>query len=83
MRPTLMSPTPSPSSNINITKAHIPFSQPIESLVNPNSPNHSAYRPLNVTHALAYLDLVKNRFSDKPNVYHRFLDIMKDFKSQA
>ncbi|OBZ81314.1 hypothetical protein A0J61_10638 [Choanephora cucurbitarum] len=60
MRPTLMSPTPSPSSNINITKAHIPFSQPTESLVDPNSLNHSAYRPLNVTDALAYLDLVKN-----------------------
>ncbi|EIN09044.1 hypothetical protein PUNSTDRAFT_102594 [Punctularia strigosozonata HHB-11173 SS5] len=39
-------------------------------------------RPLNVTDALSYLDAVKNRFSERPDVYNRFLDIMKDFKSQ-
>ncbi|KIW99358.1 uncharacterized protein Z518_11346 [Rhinocladiella mackenziei CBS 650.93] len=33
--------------------------------------------------ALSYLDQVKVRFSDHPDVYNRFLDIMKDFKSQA
>lgn len=33
--------------------------------------------------ALSYLDQVKVRFSDQPDVYNRFLDIMKDFKSQA
>lgn len=48
----------------------------------PSSPNNN-YRPLNVVDALAYLDQVKGRFSDKPNVYNQFLDIMKDFKSQA
>lgn len=49
----------------------------------PSSPNSSSYRPLNVIDALAYLDQVKGRFSDKPNVYNQFLDIMKDFKSQS
>lgn len=49
----------------------------------PSSPNNSPYRPLNVIDALAYLDQVKGRFSDKPNVYNQFLDIMKDFKSQS
>ncbi|KAL0068608.1 hypothetical protein AAF712_004324 [Marasmius tenuissimus] len=39
-------------------------------------------RPLNVTDALSYLDAVKNQFQDRPEVYNRFLDIMKDFKSQ-
>jgi paired amphipathic helix protein Sin3a len=33
--------------------------------------------------ALSYLDQVKVQFSDQPDVYNRFLDIMKDFKSQA
>ncbi|KAI4101267.1 MAG: hypothetical protein L6R37_005009 [Teloschistes peruensis] len=33
--------------------------------------------------ALSYLDQVKVRFVDHPDVYNRFLDIMKDFKSQA
>lgn len=40
-------------------------------------------RPLNVRDALTYLDQVKLQFSDQPDVYNRFLDIMKDFKSQA
>ncbi|VDO43332.1 unnamed protein product, partial [Haemonchus placei] len=34
-------------------------------------------------HALSYLDQVKTQFADQPNVYTQFLDIMKDFKSQA
>ena len=33
--------------------------------------------------ALSYLDQVKVQFQDQPDVYNRFLDIMKDFKSQA
>lgn len=33
--------------------------------------------------ALSYLDQVKIQFSDNPDVYNRFLDIMKDFKSGA
>ena len=39
-------------------------------------------RPLNVTDALTYLDSVKMKFQTNPEVYNRFLDIMKDFKSQ-
>ncbi|KAK4128657.1 hypothetical protein N657DRAFT_676412 [Parathielavia appendiculata] len=33
--------------------------------------------------ALSYLDQVKVQFHDHPDVYNRFLDIMKDFKSQT
>ncbi|PVI03678.1 hypothetical protein DM02DRAFT_611980 [Periconia macrospinosa] len=33
--------------------------------------------------ALSYLDQVKVQFSEHPDVYNRFLDIMKDFKSGA
>jgi paired amphipathic helix protein Sin3a len=42
-----------------------------------------AERPLNVTDALSYLDAVKNRFQDQPDVYSYFLEIMKDFKGQV
>jgi paired amphipathic helix protein Sin3a len=42
-----------------------------------------ADRPLNVTDALSYLDAVKVRFQDRPDVYNHFLDIMKDFKTSA
>lgn len=41
------------------------------------------YRPLNVKDALTYLDQVKMKFADQAKVYNRFLDIMKEFKSQA
>ncbi|KAG0224512.1 Transcriptional regulatory protein sin3 [Actinomortierella wolfii] len=46
------------------------------------SPSASNYRPLNVKDALSYLDQVKVQFQEHPDVYNRFLDIMKDFKSQ-
>lgn len=38
---------------------------------------------LNVKDALSYLDQVKYQFQEEPDVYNNFLDIMKDFKSQA
>ncbi|OWB58459.1 hypothetical protein B5S28_g4495 [[Candida] boidinii] len=41
------------------------------------------YRPLNVKDALSYLDQVKLQFQAQTDVYNNFLDIMKDFKSQA
>ena len=32
--------------------------------------------------ALSYLDQVKIRFGNDPGIYNKFLDIMKEFKSQ-
>lgn len=43
---------------------------------------HQGQQPI-LNDALSYLDQVKVRFSDQPDVYNKFLDIMKDFKSQA
>lgn len=43
---------------------------------------HQGQQPI-LNDALSYLDQVKMRFSEHPDVYNRFLDIMKDFKSQA
>ncbi|WWC87985.1 uncharacterized protein L201_002887 [Kwoniella dendrophila CBS 6074] len=40
------------------------------------------YRPLNVRDALSYLDQVKIQFNNQPDVYNRFLDVMKEFKGQ-
>ncbi|KAH7104880.1 hypothetical protein BKA62DRAFT_690990 [Auriculariales sp. MPI-PUGE-AT-0066] len=39
-------------------------------------------RQLNVNDALTYLDAVKTQFSDQPDVYNKFLDIMKEFKTE-
>ncbi|KAG9295803.1 hypothetical protein G9A89_009032 [Geosiphon pyriformis] len=41
------------------------------------------YRPLNVKDISSYLGRLKVQFSDLPEVYKRFLDIMKDFKNQT
>ncbi|VDK65189.1 unnamed protein product [Onchocerca ochengi] len=40
-------------------------------------------RRLRVEDALCYLDQVKQQFTDTPDVYVNFLDVMKDFKSQT
>jgi paired amphipathic helix protein Sin3a len=62
--------------------------QPILNASHPIGPAASLGEPsansgFVVQDALSYLDQVKVRFSDQPDVYNRFLDIMKDFKSQA
>ncbi len=36
-----------------------------------------------VQDALGYLEKVKQKFATQPAVYNQFLEIMKDFKSQA
>ncbi|KAK9768683.1 hypothetical protein K7432_000515 [Basidiobolus ranarum] len=68
-------PVQSPPQSGNRSRA--PSAQP------PSQPGSAEYRPLNVRDALSYLDQVKIQFHDQPDVYNRFLDIMKDFKSQA
>lgn len=79
--------TPNKSSNNNSNSAVpssaavAPTSVPTASVTGANS--SGGYRPLNVKDALTYLDQVKVKFADQPEVYNRFLDIMKEFKSQA
>lgn len=41
------------------------------------------FQKLKVEDALSYLDQVKNRFANDPGIYNKFLDIMKEFKSQS
>ena len=41
------------------------------------------FQRLKVEDALSYLDQVKFKFNDQPQVYNDFLDIMKEFKSQS
>ncbi|KAI8379519.1 uncharacterized protein BYT42DRAFT_329822 [Radiomyces spectabilis] len=70
------SPPPPPPSTANAAGAS-------QSQTSQQPAGASAYRPLNVRDALTYLDQVKVQFADQPDVYNRFLDIMKDFKSQT
>uniref|UniRef100_A0A667X4V2 Paired amphipathic helix protein Sin3b n=1 Tax=Myripristis murdjan TaxID=586833 RepID=A0A667X4V2_9TELE len=39
--------------------------------------------PSSLQNALSYLDQVKIRFGNDPGIYNKFLDIMKEFKSQS
>jgi paired amphipathic helix protein Sin3a len=75
--------SPSPAMKAKTPKPATP--RPPASPVGPSVAQASPEvgRALNVTDALSYLDAVKVQFNDKPEVYNRFLDIMKDFKSQA
>ncbi|KAL7884506.1 hypothetical protein AOLI_G00072760 [Acnodon oligacanthus] len=41
------------------------------------------FQKLKVEDALSYLDQVKIRFVNEPGIYNKFLDIMKEFKSQS
>ena len=41
------------------------------------------FQALSVGDALLYLDQVKIEFSEKPEIYNEFLDIMKNFKAQV
>lgn len=45
--------------------------------------NLQAGRELKVEDALLYLDQVKMEFADKPHIYEKFLEIMKNFKAQS
>ncbi|KAG8706173.1 Transcriptional regulatory protein sin3 [Ceratobasidium sp. 395] len=85
-------PSTGPNHNINPSglpaggsapglRVHTPPRSPVPAGTPvPSSPSN---RPLHVKDALSYLDMVKVKFQDKPDVYNHFLDIMKDFKCQA
>ncbi|KAF8753715.1 Histone deacetylase (HDAC) interacting [Rhizoctonia solani] len=47
------------------------------------APPSSEARALNAKDPLSYLEMIKFKFQDKPDVYQHFLDVMMDFKSQA
>ncbi|KAL9657605.1 hypothetical protein ABK040_012685 [Willaertia magna] len=50
----------------------------------PTGNNNNAQPPqLRVQDALMYLDQVKRTFSDKPFIYSKFLEIMKEFKNHV
>jgi paired amphipathic helix protein Sin3a len=48
----------------------------------PVDSSNATPRQLNVEDALSYLELVKHEYLNQPGTYHRFLEIMKDFKNQ-
>ena|SRR5436190_7490846 len=85
-------PTPGPSSSLPTAPTPAlapgrvntppPPAVTTPGLAAPSAQSATSYRPLNVKDALTYLDQVKVQFQERPDVYNKFLDIMKDFKSQ-
>lgn len=67
---------PDPSVNFNPEYYHGPSHQ---------QQNMLAQRPrkLQVDDALSYLEQVRQQFSDNPDVYNDFLEVMKEFKSHT
>ncbi|XP_058453368.1 paired amphipathic helix protein Sin3a isoform X2 [Malaya genurostris] len=57
--------------------------QSAQSQVPPPPQGQAQFQRLKVEDALSYLDQVKFRFGNQPQVYNDFLDIMKEFKSQS
>ncbi|PSN32659.1 hypothetical protein C0J52_12290 [Blattella germanica] len=49
----------------------------------PAAAGQQQFQRLKVEDALSYLDQVKYKFGNQPQVYNDFLDIMKEFKSQS
>lgn len=49
----------------------------------PSQQQQQQFQRLKVEDALSYLDQVKFKFNNQPQVYNDFLDIMKEFKSQS
>ncbi|KAK0440646.1 paired amphipathic helix, partial [Armillaria borealis] len=57
-----------------------PTTRQVKVIANPSSVTKSPEdRRLDVTDALSYMDAVRNTYQDKPEVYNRFLDTMRDF----
>lgn len=73
-----------PAQQPNIYAQQVQPPQPTQPgfIGGPSSMANQAQQPI-LNDALSYLDQVKMRFNNEPDVYNRFLDIMKDFKSQA
>lgn len=55
----------------------------VQSSIQPQQTGQEKFQRLKVEDALSYLDQVKYKFGNQPQVYNDFLDIMKEFKSQS
>lgn len=60
-----------------------PASAPANIAGGQSAAGQEKFQRLKVEDALSYLDQVKYKFGNQPQVYNDFLDIMKEFKSQS
>lgn len=71
------------AAQVTNLSATINLSTSAHSTVHQQQQQQQQFQRLKVEDALSYLDQVKFKFNDQPQVYNDFLDIMKEFKSQS
>lgn len=71
------------TSPITPTVGATPASTPTNIAGGQTAAGQEKFQRLKVEDALSYLDQVKYKFGNQPQVYNDFLDIMKEFKSQS
>lgn len=83
--PMMVLPGPSSAPAVPATQAPGPiFPGPLQTpATNQNRPSSGTGAHPQLNDALAYLDRVKAEFQDQPEVYNKFLQIMRDFKVNA
>lgn len=72
-----------PSNSGTVTPTPINVTSPAGASIQPQAISGQNFPRLKVEDALSYLDQVKYKFGNQPQVYNDFLDIMKEFKSQS
>lgn len=72
-----------PSNSGAVTPTPINVTSPAGASIQPGNLSGQNFPRLKVEDALSYLDQVKYKFGNQPQVYNDFLDIMKEFKSQS
>ena len=80
---TTTAPPPPPPPAVGNSVAPTPQPPPATPSSGGGSGGNAQFQRLKVEDALSYLDQVKYKFGNQPQVYNDFLDIMKEFKSQS
>ncbi|KAL8279107.1 hypothetical protein RQP46_008565 [Phenoliferia psychrophenolica] len=82
-----LSPAPAPASTVEapVATGPPPLATAITAAVTAaaTAAQSTTFRPLNVRDTLAYLDKIKQQFSEESEVYDQFLNIMKELKTQS
>jgi paired amphipathic helix protein Sin3a len=81
--PTISVPVTKPSSGVMPSQPAAPAGIDTSSLPPTVATGPASLEMPKVKDALGYLEKVKKKFFDRPNVYNQFLEIMKEFKAQT
>lgn len=70
------------STSLNVQQTIVPASTPVSTTSNISSvASGSTTQSMQLNDAFAYLDRVRAEFADQPEIYNKFLQVMREFKS--